>query len=265
MRPRFGGAFAFSLPLGLPNFISSCGFGGMRTSASMMRLVSPIGSVRRTMFPTPKLNALRLERSRAIESYASVEQSLNDLFADLIGTTQKLAGVVFFRISNANSAHKIIETLLKKKFGNKFDLYWNGDAKGNKGVFGHLRSLSQERNEIVHWNVVNFLDGESRTMPGPEAGEWVLEPPNFWDMDYEKPQKTTEDLQEFTARADFIQHSIFIFLNLHGDRRLSAFRGEIATSWRRIFEQPCFYPPPEDHPSHTRWIARENPPQPSGA
>src|SRR5665647_1309473 len=98
------------------------------------------------MFPTPKRDALRIRRGLAIESYARVEQQLADVFSDLLGVHPKLWGVVFFKITNANARDKILETLLKKKFGNEYRAYWHGNDKGEKGLFHHLRSVSQDRN-----------------------------------------------------------------------------------------------------------------------
>jgi hypothetical protein len=173
--------------------------------------------------------------------------------------------VVFFKITNANSRDKIIESLLKKTFGNKYRMYWHGDDKGNKGIFHHLRSLAQDRNSIVHWSIVNWLDGQPKTEPGPEVGEWLLVPPNWWDRGPEKPSLSTDDLNEFAAKADFISHSIFMFheINFH---QLSGLLGETSLqSWREIFAQPCSYPPQEHHPAHARWLRRDSPSQPSQA
>jgi hypothetical protein len=42
-------------------------------------------------------------RGKAIQSYANLEQSLARLFSALAGTTQKIGGTIFFRISSADT------------------------------------------------------------------------------------------------------------------------------------------------------------------
>ena len=65
-------------------------------------------------------------RARAIEAYAKVEQSLNMLFAHLLGTTPEISGIVFFRLTSTHGRNWIIEALLEKRHGDKYAAYWHG-------------------------------------------------------------------------------------------------------------------------------------------
>lgn len=221
-------------------------------------------------FPTPKKDALRIQRGRAIEAYARVEQQLADLFSDLLGIHPRLGGVVFFKITNANARDKILETLLKKHFGEtypKYRVYWHGDDKGGKGLFHHLRSITQDRNSIVHWAEANFIAGvPNEKTPNIETGEWALMPPNWWDWGdgIEKPNLNVNDLHDFVAKTHFVQQAIFMFHAYTFDRSPPANKPTVA-SWQEIFSHPCSYPPPESHPSFARWEKLASERQPSQA
>lgn len=213
------------------------------------------------MFPTPKRDALRIQRARAIEFYARLEQNISDLASELLGVHPRLGGVVFFRITNSNSRDKILETLLKKNFSDTFRVYWHGDNRGNKGVFHHLRAVNQDRNRIVHWAETNIFEGKSREMPpGPETGEWVLMPPNWWDHDDSTPSLNAMELSNFVAKADFVRQSIFMFQAFQFHRYPPAEKSTVE-SWRGIFSQSCSYPPQESHPKFARWQVLASPPQ----
>lgn len=55
-------------------------------------------------------------RAKAIQSYASLEQSLCGLFASLGDIAPPVAGIIFFKISSADSRNKIIEKLFRHKY-----------------------------------------------------------------------------------------------------------------------------------------------------
>ena len=64
-------------------------------------------------------------RGQAIQAYASLEQSLFGLFALLTGMDRPIAGIVFFKITNAQARNSIIEKLFQKWYGNEFSLFRN--------------------------------------------------------------------------------------------------------------------------------------------
>jgi hypothetical protein len=57
-------------------------------------------------------------RGKAVQAYASLEQSLCRIFGQLAGSTFSVAGVIFFKITSAQARNSIIEKLFQKKFGN---------------------------------------------------------------------------------------------------------------------------------------------------
>src|SRR5688500_10995594 len=77
---------------------------------------------------------LKIARADAIHEYVSVEQSLSSLLATLLEISHDRAGIIFFNVIAANSRDKIIEGLLQKRFGEKYDSYWYGTPGGTSGV-----------------------------------------------------------------------------------------------------------------------------------
>jgi hypothetical protein len=195
----------------------------------------------------PKLAAdarLKIARADAIHSYGNLEISLNLLFARLLGTKPDLAGIVLFRISNTRARSKILEQLIKRKYGAKFNLYWNF-------LFKFIGQLDQRRNEVVHWHM-GILPNFGRT--GKLTSATVrLAPPNFWDRRAGKQSLTERDLNDFALKCDFADAAVWCFVAyvmMHaGNRGLRA-------TWRGICQQPLAYPPPDTHPIRQRWPRR---------
>jgi hypothetical protein len=191
---------------------------------------------------------LRIARALAIEAYAGVESALVVLLGRLLGTTNDLAAIVFFRITNSRATSKIIEQLLEKAHGTKYDTYWHGQpgAGGQRkipGLFALIRQLNEKRNDIVHWHI--------RSSSSSTGDQWDdLTPAYYWTRGHQEPI-TTPDLNAFIEKAKFVQSSIFHFCQFTtkaSDVFLRAYGGKLET-WTRIFEdQPAVYPPSEDHP-----------------
>jgi hypothetical protein len=100
-------------------------------------------------------------RSLAIEQYATLEQALCRLFADLMRAPLDRMAIVFFRINNARSRNYFLQQLLEKEHGDKYNLYWNGKRPGYNnvpGLIGSIRYLDGTRNKIVHWNMLGSID-----------------------------------------------------------------------------------------------------------
>jgi hypothetical protein len=87
-------------------------------------------------------------RGKAIQSYAGLEQSLARLFSALAGTSQEIGGTIFFRIASADARRNLIGKLFQIKFRQQYNLFRNSLIK-------QLKPIDDERNQIVHWNVVN--------------------------------------------------------------------------------------------------------------
>jgi hypothetical protein len=203
---------------------------------------------------------IQIHRAQAINAYAAVEQSLCRLFGSLIGTNLKLAAVVFYRITNTHSRNRIIDDLLNERHGKAYEAYWNGipNTPNRNGMFTIIRQLDQSRNEIVHWHM------SSKFVPGTiEPSEIGLMKPDVWPISYDPDNRTisSNDLVEFIWKADFASRSLnMFFLYLQGS--LGA-PNPLHATWREIFGQPAFYPPPDTNPLSRNWKAPQTPPQSS--
>jgi hypothetical protein len=178
-------------------------------------------------------------RGKAIQAYADLEQALARLFAGLSETKLSIASIIFFRISNTDARNRIIEKLFKKKFLSQFNLFRNS-------MLDQLRSINIERNEIVHWNVVNHvgLDEHGKTTSLP-----LLMPPTFWVNDGNRQTKGVPELLEFIVKCQFYSGLLNMFCVMTG-----LIPGEVPVdeavrqTWLDIFSQQIVYPPPSTHP-----------------
>ena len=99
-------------------------------------------------------------RAKAIQCYASLEQSLCRLLASLGNMEPEVAGIIFFKISSADSRNKIIEKLFKRRHNGQYNLFINS-------LITQLRPVDIKRNEIVHWNT-------AQNISGPSPSDWSL-------------------------------------------------------------------------------------------
>jgi hypothetical protein len=182
---------------------------------------------------------LMLARAKAIQMYASVEQSLASLFGVLVQTSPKIAGIIFFRIVNTRSRNAILEGILKERHGTAYDVYWTSILK-------MVVQLDSERNEIIHWHVVQELG----KFEGDRAlTSFKLSVPNFWAYTATSPSKSAHDINQFSFRCDYVTRSLNMFtVHLQGD----VLPAESASTWREIFQQPAVYPPPDNHPLYRK-------------
>jgi len=194
--------------------------------------------------PPQRSTEFLVARAIAIERYAQVEQSLSMLFSRLLGTQPDVGGIVFFRLTNTTSRNQIIEQLLTKRDGDKYEHYWNGvpNTPNKKGLFTLLRQIDTSRNEIVHWHVAQNVTWVNDV----GVATLSLVKPNFWTLTSDSPSITEDDLNAFASKADFVARSINMF-SLVASGAYPEQAGELST-WHGIFQQPCIYPPPEGHP-----------------
>jgi hypothetical protein len=207
-------------------------------------------------------NAIELHvwRGKAIQAYATIEFNLSMLFSGLLQTPDDYGGIVFFRLTNTNSRNSIFETLLKKRYGDRYLHFWHGipNTPNKRGLFTLIRKLDQRRNEIVHWHTVNHIHlGDD----GEQTSYLDMAPPNAWAFKTEQPNLGVGELQEFCVMADFVARSIgSFFAFVSGAIPADA---PAAKTWNDTFQQPCIYPPPKDHPLSPNPEEPENPPQSS--
>jgi len=173
---------------------------------------------------------LQLARAKAIQSFATLEQSLASLFTHLLSTSPEKAGVVFFKISDSRARLDIIEALLKKTHEGRYNLFWNSMRK-------LLKELIQERNQIVHWQTAIHI--------GNEPAKVTLIPPNIWDLDANSHQKSAEDMRAFETKTNFVTRFLNMFLVLING---SLKKVEAEAPWDVLCRQAVTYPPPKDHP-----------------
>lgn len=177
-------------------------------------------------------------RAKAIQSYASLEQSLCGLLAALAEIEPEVAGIIFFKISSADSRNKIIEKLFHRKYQGQYNLFINS-------LISQLRPIDRKRNEIVHWNT-------SQTISGPTQSDWSLSliPPNFWAHNVDTPSISIRDLITFANKCSFYGRLINMFW-LVMDPRHQEFVALTRDTWIEIFSQSIVYPPQADHPLYT--------------
>jgi hypothetical protein len=172
-------------------------------------------------------------RGKAVQEYAEYEQSLAGLYAYLTGMERDIAGVTFFKLSQARARIAILERLLHKKHGAKYNPFWNSLVK-------HMDAIDRKRNEIVHWGTVVHI---GLTANGVQTNTLALEPPNFWDRTEGTPSIWEDDLYDFIVKVDYFARAINMFLAVMTGVPLDAL-----PTWQEIFLQPITYPPPDTHP-----------------
>lgn len=192
-----------------------------------------------------KATELLIWRARAIDAYASVEQSLCLLFGNLLGSPQEFAAVVFYRLTNTHSRNIIIESLIEKRYDTKYQAYWHGipNTPNRKGLMSLARQLDQRRNEIVHWHTVTHYQSDNNDI---QFASVCLMKPDFWTHAFDSQKIETAELIDFVGKADFVSRSIYSFTT----KALGAFRPspDSTQTWLDIFQQPCTYPPSDNHP-----------------
>lgn len=174
-------------------------------------------------------------RAKAIQSYATLEQSLCGLLAAVGNIEPEVAGIIFFKISSTDSRSKIIEKLFRRKCQGQYNLFVNS-------LISQLRPINIKRNEIVHWNT-------SQKISGPTPSDWSLSliPPNFWEHNVDSPSIGIQDLVDFANKCSFYSRLINIFL-LRMDPRYQEHLASTQNTWLEIFSQPITYPPQSGHP-----------------
>jgi hypothetical protein len=175
----------------------------------------------------------RIARSEAIQAYSHWEQGLCSLFGHLAGTTDQIAGIIFFKMVNARSRIAALERLKKLKYG---------DAR--KPFFNSLMSAAQpfdtERNKIVHWNEAIDSSGYFSSTATVRV---ILHSPNFSDTSPDDPVIDIGALKTFSDKCLIYGHLLFMLRRDWHNPKTSPSR-----ACRDIFERPVTYPLPKDHP-----------------
>jgi hypothetical protein len=175
-------------------------------------------------------------RGKAIHAYAGLEQGLAQLFSALAGVTPKTGGIIFFRISAA-IRRTIIEELFRAKFKDEYNLFRNS-------LFKQLPALDTERNQIVHWNVVNNVgtDENNRT-----TSNLTLKSPAYWS-DPSGRAKDVQQMVDFSKKCAFYASlcSFFPVITIDGYTEHPV-SDQDKKPWLEIYSQPVEYPPAPGH------------------
>ena len=153
------------------------------------------------------------------------------------------ATTIFYKITNTGSRSKILERLLRRKFGTTYNLFWNS-------YFKELTRIDLRRSEIVHWlSAMNVaLNTDNMMIMGV-----TLIAPDSLGSKSEPQQITSKDLVAFAAKCDAFSRLCNMFLGVVANH----ITGDAAKPWLDIFQRPLVYPLPADHP-----LLGQNPPTP---
>jgi hypothetical protein len=159
---------------------------------------------------TDPFSSLRTARALAIEEYAKLESALSGLLAHLLETTQAKASIVFYSLLNSRARNLMFQSLITARHGDKYDIHWFGQpgergARRIPGLFVLIDQLNEERNRIVHWQIVRSADQISAQLMMPE----------FWLRDPTNPSPRIIDVPElgaFIQKVSFVSGSIQMFV-----------------------------------------------------
>lgn len=169
---------------------------------------------------------MMIARAEAIQGYANLEQNLCELFSYVSDTNPVVAGTIFFRLTNTRSRLAIINSLIRLKHQNTYNLFWNSVDK-------MLKDLDSDRNSIVHWHMAVNMATDSKAV---HVAEFILGPPNFWARDENTPQFNITDITEFTMKCGFVSDALRNFVN-HLNHRTP-----VGRPLPDIFHQALAYP-----------------------
>lgn len=200
-----------------------------------------------------------LARSHCIEYYAAYEERLAQLCSHFMGVPIDVSGIFFFRMNNARSRHAAIEKLLRKKYGDQYNLFWNSLLKG------HMGPMDDIRNKIVHWKLGVNYGMAGRPPHGLVDTQWYsLFAPNWSDRTADSEVLFLHDLYEFILKTNFICQLLYFFhQHLLGEERpMTPDTSPLVLhpAWPQIFAEPITYPPPDTHPLFPNDEARQSQP-----
>ncbi|MBV9570564.1 MAG: hypothetical protein JO056_04905 [Alphaproteobacteria bacterium] len=185
-------------------------------------------------------------RGKAIDAYAGLEQSLCDLMRTAGEMPRRVAGTIFFKITNSGARNGILEKLIHQRCGSTYNPFWNC-------YFRQLPPMDIERNKVVHWaSRTNVIIDEHHLM-------WVgtsLVPPTY-ATEITEEAVTYMGLVAFAKKCGVFAALCDMFSWVMFDKEHPW--TESADAWRDIFQQPLVYPLPADH------LLFRTPPKPSTA
>ena len=172
-------------------------------------------------------------RGQAIQAYAGLERALCRIFIQMGDMRPEVAGLIFYKITNANARNSMVEKLIRQKYGNTYNLFWNSFIQ-------QLTPLDHRRNQIVHWNALVHVirDAEGFLCVGV-----ALEHP-FTKGEATNQKLLLKNLIEFARQCDAFKILAMMFMTM----KRGEFDAEEAKSWPAVYSKPIVYPLPPDHP-----------------
>ena len=173
---------------------------------------------------------LLISRAKAIQAYASTEQSICSILAHLAHADPHTASIIFYRIG-AHPRNVILDELMTKEYARTYRKFW-------ASMMRHVRDLDRIRNMLVHWHTHVELSPPTATVG--------LSRPATWLSRGEISKLSIGEIDAFARKCDFVARSFNMF-HLALMSKLDSSQGKHAT-WLGIFQKPADYPPKSDHP-----------------
>lgn len=175
-------------------------------------------------------------RGQAIQAYAELESSLCFLLKMLGEMSWETAETLFYKITSTGARNAILDKLLHKKAGTKFNAFWNPYLK-------ELRPIDLKRNEIVHWlAVANVFMNDTNQLT---VGVTLVPPGSVKSKNGPTgPHITSQELMAFATKCDEFAR-LASGLAMRFDPETTEAEGE---PWLDIYQLPLVYPLPAGHP-----------------
>ncbi len=176
-------------------------------------------------------------RGHAINSYASIEQSLCFLLSIVGKMEPEVAHIIFFRINNSRARLEMIETLLARIYEGKYEKFWTSFKK-------LIAPLDQKRNNIVHWFVVSNIGDHASV-------QLTLRPAGFHYDFSNKKEINLQELHQFIRMCDFASRLCNCFcIYLSPPEPLT--QSDMHDPWAEVFSRAIPSPLPSDFPIQPR-------------
>jgi hypothetical protein len=176
--------------------------------------------------------AFSAARSKAINTFAGLEEYMAHLFATLMQADSKKSYFVFSRLLMPRARRDVLSHLIELTYGSQFELFFSSLMK-------RIGELDIPRNRIVHWIAKETIPPQGQFAPPNNV--FLCEHPDIFG----RQKMFIAEIQKFTEKADFIGLVVFYFdIYLKHGRRPDA----PGSPWPDIFQQRCTYPPPMEHP-----------------
>jgi hypothetical protein len=167
----------------------------------------------------------------SIQAYSGLEQSMCTLFATLSGMSSEIANILFYKIQSSRLRDLFLENLVKNKYGNKYDKFWDSLSR-------LIGQVTERRNQIIH----------GRAGVHPEAVEIRLVLPHLRDIKDMDLYINTSHLSEFIDQCRYLSTLMQGFWTINDQWWCDRMDPAILKTWQGIYQQEVTYPAPSTHP-----------------